>query len=502
MSAYTSLNWEIIPIYIDNFEVLKMINNSIYKSAMIASLMASSLLVAGCGTSTESALASAGTTTVNKGVITGFGSIYVNGIKFETGGSSFEIDNTVETSQANLRVGMVVTINGTINADGKTGQATFIQYDNELKGPISLVTDIDVITKEITVLGRIVTVTTDTVFDDDNDLTFATLAAGVTVEISGLVTASGVMATHIEQQNDSNSDGKTEVLGAISGITGSSLDGLAFKVYGFAVSTDGATEFDGLQLADMQDGVFIEVKGVLDAAGTTLIASKIEAKKKGLGKDDIDEAEIEGLVSNYNVDVSTFDIQGQAVDASSATLFPDSLVLVDGITLEAEGPIVDGVLKAEKIKQKGNKIKVTASISAIDLDNETISFDFNGTEIVVRVNAQTEMEDLNENRITIADLAVGDVVKIKAFNDGTSTINAYGLEISESTEVGVEAAIEAFDAVNNKLTVLGVEFDLTNSSFGSSPIGPDFFDQLSIGEFVEIKDINSDEVIDTIELDD
>lgn len=63
---------------------------------------------------------------------------------------------------------MVVTINDTVNLDGKTGEATFIQYDNELKEPISSIIDIDPTTKQMVVLGRVITVTTDTIFDDSN----------------------------------------------------------------------------------------------------------------------------------------------------------------------------------------------------------------------------------------------------------------------------------------------------------------------------------------------
>lgn len=483
-----------------------MINNSFYKSAMIASLMASSLLVAGCGSSTSSDLASIGATTVSKGVITGFGSIYVNGIKFETDDSDFDIDDNAETTQDNLRIGMVVTINGTLNADGVTGQATLIQYDNELKGPISSITEIDLFTKELIVLGRTITVTTDTVFDDDDNesaLTFVTLAEGIVIEVSGLVTDAGIIATHIEQQDASNSDGEIEILGPIANLTGSSLNDITFTVYGFPVSTNSLTELDDLQLAGLQDGVFVEVEGVLDGAGTILLASEIEAKNEGLGKDDIDEAEIEGLVSNYNDVAMTFEIQGQAINASSAVFFPSSLVLADGITVEAEGSIVGGILMAYEVKQKGNKIKIEAKIKAIDTDNGTITFDLNETDIVVRVNAQTEIEGSNDEVLTLADLQAGDFVEMKAFDDGTSTINAYELERDNdvNNDVEIEAAVEAFDEINSTITLLGVEFDLTNANFDSGSIS-NFFSQLSIGEFVEIKDNNGTGVINEVGFDD
>lgn len=476
--------------------------NKAAKSAVFASFVAGSLMLSGCGSSSDDSADSSSSAIVNKGVITGFGSVYVNGIKFETDDSEFDIDNKTETTQANLRVGMVVTINGTVNSDGKTGKATFIQYDNELKGPISSITVIDLTTKEIVVLGRTITVTTDTVFDDDSDLTFDTLAINIIIEVSGLVTATGITATHIEQQDGTNSDGKIEILGPVASITGSTLDDFEFQVHGFDVQTDGSTELDDLTISDMVNGLFVEVKGTLNGAGTLLTASKIELKKKGLGKNDADEAEVEGVVTAYDSVANTFEIQGQAVDASNATLSPSSLIIADGITVEAEGEIVDGVLIAEKVKQKGNKIKIKANVTDVDTVNETISFSFNSVDIVVRVNAQTEMEDENDDTMTLADLVVGDFVKMKAFYDGTSTINAIELEIKNSNEVEIEAPVDTFDSVNNTVTVLGSVFDLSQATFNSSAVSSTFYDELGVGVFIELKDDDNDGAIDEVEIDD
>ena len=57
------------------------------------------------------------------GQITAFGSIYVNGVEFETAGASYEVDDALASSDDALAVGMVVKVEGAVNADGATGTA-------------------------------------------------------------------------------------------------------------------------------------------------------------------------------------------------------------------------------------------------------------------------------------------------------------------------------------------------------------------------------------------
>jgi len=484
------------------------------KSLLAVSIISGTLMLSGCSSSSSSPSNTSNATISSKGVITGFGSVYVNGIKFETNSSGFSVDDQSDNDQSNLRVGMMVTIKGAVNADGTTGSASFIQYDNELKGPITNISAFNTTTLErtFTVLGKTITVNADTIYDDDADdlaLTSATLANGNVIEVSGLTTASGITATHIEGQSATLAGytGKIEMLGSVASLTGTDLTNIAFTINGFNIVTDASTVLDDLTLNDLADGVFIEVKGTLNGGGTRLTATKIEAKKVGL--DDADEAEIKGVITEYNSTDKTFKVQGQMVDASNATLFPTTLALADGLTVEAEGSIVAGVLKASKVKQKGNKIKIEAAITAVDTTAGTITFNFNGTDVVVRVNAQTKMKDSvnNTQPFTLANINVGDFVKMKAFDDGTTTINAIKLELKTSDDIKIEGGITAFDATANTITLLGVNFDLSSAVFNtdSSSVSVDasFYSNISIGQFVKIKDnVASDGTIDEIELED
>ena len=57
---------------------------------------------------------------VSVGRITAFGSVWVNGVKFETPATQVTVEGAASSTTA-LRLGMVVTVKGTINADKVSG---------------------------------------------------------------------------------------------------------------------------------------------------------------------------------------------------------------------------------------------------------------------------------------------------------------------------------------------------------------------------------------------
>jgi len=461
----------------------------------VSTFVAAVLLAGGCGGSSSSS-DDADNTVVSRGLITGFGGVYVNGIRFHTGGTQFSIDDDSGV-ESDLRVGMIVTVKGSIDNNGHNGQATHISYDNELKGPVSSITTDpnDTTIKTLVILGQSVEVNSNTTIDDDGGLTFDNIQLNDVLEVSGFVTESGLIATHVELQDD---DLEIEIKGHIENLTTNS-----FNIKNFPVSYDGTTELD--DISALVEGLFVEVEGQLDGAGTTLIADEIEAEHEGLDED-MDEAEVEGAIANYNPVDDTFQIQGQLVDASEAELYPSTLVLADGLIVEAEGHIVNGVLLADEVEQKGKKIKVYASLSAVGAD--TISFTFNSTDIVARVNQQTELEDdINDADIVLGDLSEGDFVEMEAFDDGSGIINAVEIERKNPDEVRIVGPVENWgDENNQKVKLLGVEFNLSAASYENEAdqniTASTFYNSLSIGEFIKIKDTDSNGIFDKAELDD
>ena len=449
------------------------------------------LLASGCGGGSSSETSSSGASVVSRGIITGFGSVYVNGVRYHTDRTKFTIDDD-KGDESDLKVGMIVTVKGSSQGGGE-GHADSIVYDNELKGPVSAIDDSDPTRKILTILGQAVLVTADATIDDDNGLTFDNIAVTDVLEVSGYVTDTGFTATHIEKQDDAD---EIEIKGHID-----NLDVDSFTIGGFDVSYNGSTRLDDIEA--LANGLFVEVEGQLDGAGTTLIATEIEGEDEGL--EDTDEAEIKGVISAYNAADDTFMLQGQKVDASGAKLEPASLILANDVTVEVEGYVSNGVLIADEVEQKGRKIKIQAALSAVDTPPGTVSFNFNGIDVTVRVNAGTEIEDdITGNDLLLSDLSVGNFVEMEGYAESPGVINAVEIKRTNPDEIRIVAPLESFNKAASTVVLMEIEFDLLSASFedaeGSSLSASEFFDQLMVRDFIKIKDFDSNAVIDKAEL--
>lgn len=463
------------------------------KPLAVACAVGAATLAAGCGGGGSSS--DDESTIVSRGMITGFGSVYVNDKRFVTRGTRFEVDDSAG-SEGDLRLGMVVTVRGSSDDDGRSWSADRIEYDNELKGPVTSIgpDPMDPTQKIAEILGQTVFITLATVIDDDGGLTFDNISIGDVLEVSGFRGADGLIATHIELQPN---DDEIELKGYIE-----NLSGFDFEINGFPVRYDGSTEFDGI--ASLVEGLFVEVEGRLDAGMTRLLADEIEAENDRFD-DDADEYEVEGIIEDFDPGTKTFTIYGQPVDASGAVLFPDSLVLDDGLTVEVEGQVIGGVLFADEVKLSGEDTEISAYLSAVGADS--VQFSFSGGDVVVRVNGQTEIEDDTGNPITqLSDLDPGDFVELEAFEDGTGIINAVEIERTSPGEIEIEAAVQSFDSDTRRVTLLGVDFDLSAASFEDdndmSLTADQFFGRLSPGVFIELEDSDANGVIDKAELED
>ena len=309
---------------------MKTFNKTILATAVTA------LMLSGCGGSGSS---NGDEQVMSRGVITGFGSIYVNGRRFLTDDARFDVDDD-SGDESDLRIGMVVTVVG--YSDDDDDYADRVIYDNELKGPVSNIQiDLsDATRKTLTILGQSVLVDSNTTIDDDGNLSFDTIAVGDVLEVSGFSDGSGFIATHIELQDNGD---EIEIKGEIENL---STD--QFEIRGFTVSYDHTTEIDD-DIAVLANGLYVEVEGRLDLAGTTLIAEEIEREDLDY-MDDSDDVEIEGVISGYDASTRRFMLASQLVDASNAEIEPSGLVLGDGLFVEVEGYLAGGILFADEVE--------------------------------------------------------------------------------------------------------------------------------------------------------
>ena len=73
--------------------------------------------------------------TIAQGPITGFGSVIVNGVRFSTTGATILVNGAAAT-EADLAIGQVVRVEGTVDAGGTTGTARSVSFDDNVTGPI------------------------------------------------------------------------------------------------------------------------------------------------------------------------------------------------------------------------------------------------------------------------------------------------------------------------------------------------------------------------------
>ena len=444
------------------------------------------------------------------GVITQFGSIFVNGVEYDTS-EAIIIVNGVVATEDDLGVGMVVFIQGTVNEDGVTGVAEVVIVDDNLKGPISAITSATdesgsvLDARQITVLGiDVVVERTGTVFEDTS---FESLSQGDLVEVYGFAeSGNNIRATRVELKEFIAGVTKVELYGEVTGLDTSAE---TFLLGDYTINYASA-EFDDIDPSDFADGILVEVKGTLATADALVIdATKIEptgidageAEDNGdvevdttLGDDD--EFRTEGTIESYDASNQTFVINGTSVDASSATLVPGNLVLEDGLIVQVEGTFSGDVLIAEKIKSRRGRIEIEAPVSALDPETQTVSLNLGVGVLDVLVTAQTLMDDDSESgdeRFNFEDLQIGDYLEVEAFdNEGTLTATRLDREDEDEDEIKLQAPVDDF-VVEESITLLGLQFgidgDTEYESIGGSEVPANaFFAQLSAGFLVKLED--------------
>jgi hypothetical protein len=422
-----------------------------------AALLAAALLLAACGGgggSDPSAPAGA-SPVVTVGAISGFGSVHVNGIRFETNGAVVTLDGQPGT-EAQLRVGQVVRIRGTRNGAGDDCHASSIDFDDAVQGPVEAV---DATAGTLVVLGQGVRVDELTSFDDRFEpASLAGVAVGAIVEVSGFRDAGGVIhATRIEPKDAGE---LFEVTGTVA-----NHDAAARRFDIAALTVDySAAQLDDLPGGAPDNGLLVEVKGRTLAADGVLLATRVEGKRDDMDDDDDMEAEIEGVITRF-ASASDFDVSGHPVSTTSTTRFEngssDDLAL--GVRVEVEGDIRNGVLVAEKVKfEREADLRVSAGIDAIDAAAGTFSV----LGITVQTNATTRFEDKTDAQVRpfgVGDLRVGDFVEVRGSAGSVPDSIAAARVEREDAEERLELRGIAEDVAEPQLSILGVTV-LTNAN--------------------------------------
>lgn len=471
------------------------------------SMLISIALLSACGGSSSDSTDVAGIggtgigiggTGIVSGKITGFGSVYVNGGKFDIDTSQFNVDGDTGADQGDLALGMVITLEVEIENDIQTGKALKVFYDDEVEGPIAPVPGVVVganpTQKTFKIFNQVITIDeTSTLFDGTS---FATIVANDIIEISGFrVSPTEIKATYVEKTGVLV-PGVSEV--ELRGSIDQYMGGSTFEINGTVINFDPtgvATEID-VPGGVVSNGLYVEVEGVIQA-DLSVTADQIEEEDEDFD-DDAEDISLQGVISNYVSD-SNFEIDGQQIDASGAQFSPASISLDDGLEVEVEGDIVSGVLIAEEIELREGETKLKTFVSLVYPDNIRFEVNYTGLpgSIVVNTDSQTLLKDegpLELPNFSVADLNVGDYVIVEGIESADEVIaeTVKRKDSADPDDSELEGQVDSF-VIDTSITVLGITYNVDagtdyEDANGATVSSAEFFGQLAPGDLVEIKD--------------
>jgi hypothetical protein len=436
-------------------------------------------LLTSCGTSTQ-ANGGMGGTGMTVGTVSSYGSIFVNGIEFNTDNVTVTLDGVTYLDDSEIDIGMVVSVEGSVNADGLTGTANTVTFRDELEGPLSA--NNVVVDGTITVLGQVVTINSQTVYEPgiSGYLTLAAIPGdgSVVVEVSGYPDGRGnVYATRIEVK--SPGDSEIEVKGIVIQLP-ADADNFLFKLGELTVYYGEAT---GGEL--VQDGSYVQVHSSAGVIGGKLIASGIEGNMSVEGSEG-DEFDIEGTVTSILIN-GEFSLNGQLIRIDGSTEMDEGvLVALDsfGSVVEVEGTLVfegnDFVIVADEIEvREVASIHIAAQVTGFDAVASTVIL----LGLPVQITRLTVITD-ETDMIDVWPLQVVDMyglyLEVEVARDAGDNLVAVRLEVenppSDPQEVELEGVISSVPLSPLEVEGVPVDIDTNGLSLGGATEG----DELSV----------------------
>lgn len=311
-----------------------------------AASSASALLVACGGGGDDPAPANpptgggtATTSSYTDGVISGFGSVIVGGVRFDDSAASITTEDGTAVAASAMKLGMTIEIEGgRIDNAAASALALRIRLNTEVQGPVSAV---DTTASTITVLGQTVVITTSTLFDETLTGGLSAIRVGAVVEVYGILDSTGgrIVATRIEAEDSAT---VYKLRGRIA-----DLDTTAktFTINGTVINY---ASVPAIQVpAGFANGQLVRLRLQTAQVGGQWVATQLRTGRRW--PDAISEAKIEGVITAFT-SLASFSVNGLPVNASTAS-YPDGTAgIVLGARVEVSGTITEGVMQAAKVE--------------------------------------------------------------------------------------------------------------------------------------------------------
>ena len=430
------------------------------KATVLAVLGA--LSIAGCSNSTGTPVG-ASANLARTGVITGFGSVFVNGVEYQSSSATVKA-NDVAADESKLALGMVVKLKGSVNADGKTGTAVDISYADELHGIVQVVA---VVAGKgtLTVMGQTVNVDAATVFESKVAAitSMDMIVIGNILEVSGYTAGDGnIYATRVEVKKLAMASGdEIELKGLIV-----NLNSTTFLI-GTQLIDYSAANLGDIPNGTLVDGMYVEVKSTQGFnSSNVLLASKVELEGDGKKGADVaagEDLELEGVVTNV-ASSTEFTLNDQVVLLSDKTEFKHGTAssILKGIKLEVEGTMnADHKLVADKVNlRQESDIEMSALVGAIDVPASTVTV----LGQVIHIDSLTLMKDERDGirYFSLKNMAVNDALEIHAYIDSSGSLVATKLKRESSANTSqLNGAVAS--VTGSVVVIAGVSVDLSKA---------------------------------------
>jgi hypothetical protein len=425
------------------------------------------LAMTSCGPTVDFSGGGIGGNTGGTGVgpVTGFGSVIVNGVRYDDAG----IDNTTffddhERTKADLKSGMMVAIFGSIN--GTNGTADNITVLRHVDGPMDD-NGVDLATNRLKVMGQDVVVDTSTVFDN----LITSLADLRTIqdanvnhpelEVHGSADGNGVIhATFIHKWTDNNVVGdNVQVRGTVAGLD------TAARTFSIGRKTVDYNALGSIP-AGVDNGSFIEAKGTLRPSDNVLVAVSVKFEDATGGQPSGNRAEVDGYVKREVTPSASFELIGpNGVQTVTWTTGTTAFTGGTGADIRAGAKVVvegtrkvGGDLAATKIAiRRASNVRMESFATSVTTVSLTV---FGKT---VKVNELTQYKDSLDNLKTFGrtNIAVNDTLNISAFLDNSAVpASIVATRVERIAAIGttdhiLQGPVAFIDPGGQSMTVLG-----------------------------------------------
>jgi hypothetical protein len=301
-----------------------------------AALAFALLALAGCG---GGGVGSGGTGTtpasLSVGTVTGFGSIYVDGARFDDSNSAVQVETVPGSSElAEVRLGQRVEVEFEVD-----GVAKAIRVEAELRGPVSS----PVAANWFRVLGQNVYVNGDGTAGPVTQFgggyaSLADVAPGHQVEVHGVPTIQSGVAVLLATRVDKLAvePAYVRVAGTVSALSGAAtartfnLGPLVVEVGSASVVPTAAVLTEGLRVV-----VLARLSGLRFDGGTFyLAADQVRVRERRNGNV---EAYLGGAITELDTAAVSFTLDGVRVDAAGAAVMPAGRSLANGQYVQVRG---------------------------------------------------------------------------------------------------------------------------------------------------------------------